>query len=360
MVAYRKIFPGLQNCIYADTAAAGLMFKDLLEWRKEHDQELIINGSALWPEKNTVLKETRSTLKNFFLAGEAEVALIPNFSLGLNLLLENQNPSQRVLLVKNDYPSVNWPFENRGFDIRYLNADENLEEQILERSKSEQADILALSSVQWLNGLMIRPGFLKELKDSHPSLLIIVDGTQHCGAFALEFDSSGIDVLGASGYKWLLGGYGNGFMMIRPEAQSRFSTPTAGFNSVEGDLGQVDYPFWKRLEPGHLDSQNFGSLKQGLELISAIGIEKITTQNQRLSAYALRELGTLNLLQPEVLAREEHGSIFRVEAGKSTFELLRQEGVKCSWRAGAIRLSFHFYNTEEEIDRIVEIIKSAD
>ncbi len=359
MQEYRKSFPGLQDCIYTDTAATGLMYTDLIKWRQEHDQDQLSRGSSNWSDKISILDETRVALKKFFKADEAEVALVPNFSIGLNLLLENQLPEQKTLLIEHDYPSVNWPMENRNFNISYVVPDLNLEQNISRKIASEKIDILALSLVQWLNGIRIRPGFLKELKDQHPSLLIIADGTQYCGAFSHDFDSSGIDVLGASGYKWLLGGYGNGFMIIRKSAISRFASPSAGFNSANGDLSRRhDIPLWKRLEPGHLDSLNFGSLYYSLNFLDRIGMNKIDAHNSRLAAYAQQQFGKLGLLQKEVIEREDHGSIFRLVAGKDLFEHLRQNRVKCSWRSGGVRLSFHFYNTEQEVDRIVEIIKT--
>ncbi len=359
MQQYRKSFPGLQKCIYADTAATGLMYVEQLEWRQQHDQEQLTSGSSNWPDKIEILNETRKSLKAFFNTGEAEVALVPNFSIGLNILLENQRPQQKALLLKHDYPSVNWPIENRGFMVTFVEPDVNLEKNISRIVETEQIDVLALSLVQWLNGVRIRPGFLKELKDQYPSLLIIADGTQYCGAFSLDFDSSGIDVLGSSGYKWLLGGYGNGFMIIRKTAVPHFITPSAGFNSADGDLNQRhSYPFWKRLEPGHLDSLSFGSLKHSLAFLREIGMEQIDSYNEDLVAYARKAFGELGLLQDEVLERKEHGSIFRLVAERSLFEHLKRHGVKCSWRSGGLRLSFHFYNTEKEIDRIVEIIKT--
>lgn len=336
------------------------MYEDLLKWRREQDLALLLKGSAQWPEMIAILKDTRTAIKDFFIATKEGVALVPNFSLGLNLLLENQDPKQKVLLLEEDYPSLNWPFENRGFDITYIKPGEQLEEQIARKVQTEEITILALSLVQWLNGIKINLNFLNELKEQHPSLLIIADGTQHCGAVKLDFGGSGIDVLGASGYKWLLGGYGNGFMLIKEKIQSRFSVLTSGFNSAEGNLQHRDQiPMCKRLEPGHLDSLNFGSLKHSLDFLREIGMERIEAQNRKLSEKAIKEFGQLGLLQDEVLARNDHGSIFRLCAPRAIYDHLLHNGVQCSWRSDGIRLSFHFYNTEKEVDHISEIIKKV-
>ena len=197
------------------------------------------------------------------------------------------------------------------------------------------------------------------MKTEFPSLIIIADGTQYCGAFDLDFDNSGIDVLGASGYKWLLGGYGNGFLLVRDDCHSRFPISSAGFNSAEGDLhGLEKINFCKQLEPGHLDSLNFGSLKFAVEMLSDIGMTRIEAHNRDLSVKAMKEFGNLGLLSETVVKRKDHGCIFRLQADISVYEHLLQKNVSCSWRADGLRLSFHFYNSEEELDRLVEIINS--
>ncbi len=355
-----KFFPALNNGIYADTAAAGLLPEPLVRWRQQHDRDLLAKASRLWPEHNEILGNTRLTIEQFFNSADAGLALVPNFSLGLNLLLENIDPNLGVLLFEEDYPSVNWPFEKRNFDTTYIRADKNLEEQIRENLKNKQIGILAISLVQWLNGLLIQPDFLRELKEDFPSLIIIADGTQSCGAFDLDFRRSGIDVLGSSGYKWLLGGYGNGFMIIGDEFASRFEISSIGFNSAEGNLDAGDsVPFYKQLEPGHLDSLNFGSLGFSMELLRKIGMEAVEKHNRKLSERAMNLLGELGLLEKEVLGREQHGTIFRISGRRDLYEQLLKNNIHCSWRNGGIRLSFHFYNTESEIDQITHILKKV-
>ena len=358
MSQFKKFFPALNSGIYADTAASGLMSQDLLNWRQQQDHDLLAHGSSVWPKKNQMLKETRASIKRFFNAAEADVALLPNFSIGLNLLLENQSPDQHVLLIENDYPSVNWPFENRDFQISYVKANGDMEAQIENKVSSEEISIFAFSLIQWLNGVKIDLEFLKGLKQRFPSLIIIADGTQYCGAFNLHFDNSGIDILGSSGYKWLLGGYGNGFLLVKKEIQSRFDLRSTGFNSAEGDLdSKHSISFCKKLEPGHLDSHNFGSLKFSLDYLSQIGMDHVENHNRELSEKALAKFAALDLLEDEVLFRKEHGTIFRICAERPIYDHLLQNEVRCSWRSNGIRLSFHFYNTEEEIDRIIDFLK---
>lgn len=355
----RKKFPVLQQCIYANTAATGLLSEDLMEWRQEHDLDFLIGGSRMKQKWYGKIVEIKGTVGNFFGCQPGNVALVPNFTLGLNMLLEGLPRTSKVLLLRNDYPSLNWPFESRDFSRDYVEIDENLEASIHEKVKSGNFDVLALSLVQWINGIKIDLQFLKELKKEFPNLLILADGTQFCGTQTFNFEESGIDVLGASAYKWLLAGYGNGFYLVKEEAQQRFNLKAVGNWSVDradSDWGAI--PFCKHLEAGHLGSLNFGSLEFSLNFLDSIGQDHIETQLKSLSHKAKTELTALGLLENSTTLRDGHSTIFNIKGDKDLFDKLTHENVVCVLRGRGIRLSFHFYNTENEVDAIVDILKS--
>ncbi len=200
--------------------------------------------------------------------------------------------------------------------------------------------------------------FLKNLKKEHPELIIIGDGTQFCGTRIFNFEESGLDILGASAYKWLLGGYGNGFMLFKEGVMGQFALKTTGFNASNGDVsGANSIRFSKHFEPGHLDSFNFGSLKFSLDFFTRLGMEKIEEQNLKLSEMAIRVFGELGLLDSIVLDRKQHGNIFNIKGSEALFQHLTKHDVICSQRGDGIRLSFHFYNTEKDINSIVRILK---
>ncbi|WP_396590600.1 aminotransferase class V-fold PLP-dependent enzyme [Allomuricauda sp. R78024] len=355
----RKKFPVLKQCIYANTAATGLLYEDLLEWRQEHDLDYLIGGSEMKMKSFHNMSNVRDAVGKFFSCKTENVALVPNFTLGLNMLLEGLTKKQNILLLKDDYPSLNWPFETRDFNREYIEIDEKLEERIYEKVQTGKIDVLALSIVQWVNGVKIDLNFLKKLKNDFKNLLIIVDGTQFCGTQEFNFQDSGIDVLGASAYKWLLSGYGNGFVLVKEEAKERFDLKFIGNGSVDREIDKRnDIPFCKYLEPGHLDSFNFGSLQFSLNFLENIGMNHISAQMEKLSSKAKAEFSALNLLEENVVDRNLHSTIFNIKGDKQLFNKLESQNVVCALRGDGIRLSFHFYNTENEIDAIADMLKS--
>jgi len=354
----RKEFPVLRRSIYTNTPVFGPIYDSLLEWRQEHDLDFLLKGSEMRSKSLEIISDTRTAVGNFFGCKRENVALLNNFSSGLNMLLEGLDKSQKVLLLENDYPSVDWPFHTRGFQISYTKIDQDLEENIRGAIQEDSISILALSVVQWQNGIKIDLNFLKELKKENPNLLIIADGTQFLGTTNFDFESSAFDVLGASAYKWLLSGYGNGFMLFKDEVKNRCELGTTGFNAANGVPEKKDHIRFARLfEPGHLSCLNFGSLKFSLNFLEQIGKDNIEAQNQKLSQIAKEEFTKLGLLEDAVTYRKEHSTIFNIKGDDALFEHFIANDVVCAQRGDGIRLGFHFFNTEKELHTIVRILK---
>lgn len=357
---FRAGFPALTQYTYLNTAAWGLLHEDLQEWRQDHDLDFLIDGSVMKINALSVLEKTREHLGKFFGCPAERIALCPNFSLGINLVLEGLDRKSRVLLLEGDYPSLNWPFESRGFETRKLPLTADLETRITQALEDGPAEVLALSLVQWINGILVAPEFLKGIKEKYPGLLIVADATQYAGAFQLDFSDSGIDILGASGYKWLLGGNGNGFLLFSPQAEAQIKIKATGFNATGADLsGKNEIPFAKRLEPGHLDTLNFGSLDFSLGMLDGIGMQEIDLYNRDLSHKVKEALASRSLLEQNVLPRERHSTIFNIPEPGGRFRNLKEHGIICSSRGGGIRVSFHCYNTENDLDKLLELIKTG-
>lgn len=359
MEKIRKQFPILRQYIYANTPVFGPFYDDLLEWRQEHDLDFLLKGSRMRAKSMEIISETRTAVGSFFGCKRENVALLNNFSSGLNMLLEGLDKNRKVLLLENDYPSVNWPFDSRGFQISYAKIDENLEKNIQDAIQMKGISILALSVVQWQNGIKIDLDFLQKLKKEYPHLMIIGDGTQFLGTTNFNFEKSAFDVLGASAYKWLLSGYGNGFMFFKDEVESQCHLQTIGFNAANAELGKKDNIRFARLfEPGHLSCLNFGSLKFSLDFLTKVGKDKIETHNKILALKAKTEFEALGLLTEAIVLRKEHSTIFNIKGNSSLFQCLEENDVICAQRGEGIRLGFHLYNSESDIDEIVGILKS--
>ena len=359
MEEIRKHFPALASCIYLNTASNGVIPKPVIEWRRQHDLDLMNHASVFRDKHKLHIEQIRRTVAGFFDVSANETALVPNFSFGINTVLEGLPKKHKILLLKNDYPSVNWPVETRDFNVCYAEIDENLEKNIEEAVEKHKPDVFMFSIVQWLNGIKIDFEFLKQLKSYHPNLLLIADGTQYLGAEDFSFADNAIDVVGASAYKWLTAGYGNGFIMVKESAVEHIFPRTIGFNSAERfESLPTETAFMKHFEPGHQDTLNYGSLEQAMLFQEKLGKEKLYQSIDSLSAKTKERFAELGLLKNDTLLREKHSSIFNLKGDMILFQKLRENNIICSPRGGGIRVSFHYYNTEAELDKLTEVICS--
>src|SRR5699024_7399451 len=158
--------------------------------------EMMMSGALIFPE-------VREKIAKIYHGEPAFVSLHPAFSFGFNAVLEGLKPGLKILLLKDDYPSINHAVEARDFKVSYANIEENLEENIGDKFKSFQPDVFIFSQIQYLNGIKIDFSFIDELKKNFPNTLFIADGTQYLGTLGFDFKNSGIDILGASAYKWM-------------------------------------------------------------------------------------------------------------------------------------------------------------
>jgi len=353
---YTAQFPVLGNYTYLNTANSGIISKSLAEWRFAHHQDFLAEGSLFRLKKDEFLQAGRDTIAAFFKAEAARTYLVPNFSRGFNSLLAGLAGPKRFLLLSEDYPAVNYTVESLGHSCQFVIPDENLEQHITHAVERFEPEVLALSLVQYTNGIKIDLDFLKQLKADYPELLIVADGTQFCGMACFDFAGSGIDALIASGYKWLLGGYGNGFVLLSENAAAQlyqreksFALPTEGFLKDRDTLSLY-------FEQGHLDTLNFGTLFNAVSYLAEQDMKQLESKIGHLALKARKAFTDRQLLLPAVTRRKEHSAIFNLMLPGAKTKEIQENGIVFSSRGAGIRVSFHFYNSENDLEKLLNII----
>jgi len=335
-------FPALENKIYLDTARSGLMYNELLSWRKEHENDFLNRGSQFRLNHEILLEKTRTEINKFLGSNNLTTFLVQNFSVGLSLLLKTIKTDKTVLMVKDDYSSIINQVLCSGLKHTLVDNNFDVEAQILNGINKYNPDLFIFSIVQHIDGTFIDLDFIKQVKKDFPQILIIADGTQFCGTQFFNFQSSEIDVLISSGYKWMMGGYGNGFISFNDKYQkSHFKINEQYFMDL--------------FEPGHHDTLNFGSLLFSLKKISNYGIDKIEKKINSLSFYTLEKLKTKKVLASKIIKRSSHSNIFNIRGDEKLFQHLLENNIICSKRGDGIRISINFYNTKDEIDYFLSI-----
>lgn len=361
MNTYADQFPVLSKYTYLNTASSGLLPLAVKNWRSQHDQDFLENASVFREPHKDHIEQIRQTMAGFCGAHLDDVALVPNWSFGFNTILEGIPENKSCLLLEGDYPSINWPVENHGLRCTYAKIDYTLEDNIRAALRQSTPDIFAFSLTQYISGITLSLEFLSDIKQQYPNMLLIGDGTQYVGTRPFNFNESPLDVLGFSGYKWLMAGYGVGCMFIKQSAKTQMFPNTIGFNSASYLFSNREHtPFNKLLEPGHHDTLNFGSLMRSVKMLDNYGLDNIYTHTSKLRQYAIDNLLALGYLDPEITKRKEHGSILSIKNTPGLFAYLYEKNILCSERGNGIRISFHFYNTKKDLNTLFQALKDFD
>jgi cysteine desulfurase/selenocysteine lyase len=183
----------------------------------------------------------------------------------------------------------------------------------------------------------------------------------------VDVQRSPIDFLAADGHKWLLGPEGAGILYVRRELVERLHAVGVGWNSVVGalDFSHIDFtlkPHAGRWESGSLNVPGILALGASLELLLDIGIDAIATRVLEVTDHLCRRLAERK--GPGVFSSRlpgEASSIVSLTAS-SPAELKARclaSKIVVNHRAGRLRVSPHCYNTDVEIDRLVDVLTAV-
>lgn len=353
---------GNKKLIYFNTAGSGVLSKASIDAACAFQQATQTNSSAVFLKwLLETLPEMRKKTARFLGASENEVAFVPNFSYGLLPVIDSLKPSlHKVLLYKEDYPSLNMPFELGGFEVSYVESPDGYHihlEDIKAAIDRNKPEIVAISEVQFLSGFRTD---IQELGKycKTKEIVFIVDGTQSTGAINRKFSDLSVDVMISSSYKWLNGGFGSAVLCIKEDFLKKFPPAFAGYGSMNISPDGWEYePSIKSFEPGHMNASGLLQLEKAIDEKLAMGLDGIEQHNQKLIKKLLDGLSPLPYKIKGCKKLEERLSIVCFAADEALYSHLTQLGFAFTWRKGLIRVAPHFYNTEEEVEELIQALK---
>jgi cysteine desulfurase/selenocysteine lyase len=225
--------------------------------------------------------------------------------------------------------------------------------------------LIALSSVEFTNGYRNDLSGIGEYCQHH-GIFFCVDGIQSVGALPMDVKAFGVDALSADGHKWLLAPEGIGGFYISRDVMEMVEPVILGWHSVRNRFDFENYDFRlspdaRRFEPGSMNTVGLAAFNASLDLLLSVGVDRIWERVRRLTEFVLAKARGegYEVISPD--HPEERSGIvtFRVPGtdNAALWKSLLARRAVCSHRAGGIRVSPHFYNTPEEIDRLFSVIR---
>lgn len=346
--------------IYFNSAATGIVKKKHIEEAHLEYLKLCQNASKFaekWFEKN--IPSIKEQISKLFNAKTSEIALIPNFSFGINVVLNALPENSNVLVYKKDYPSLVDPLQHKNFNVIEFNDKDGFEiypETIERYIRQHYIDFLLISHIQWLTGFKAN---LKEIIEvcHRNDVRVIIDATQSAGANHIDFKDCEADVIIFSNYKWMNSGFGTGILLMREDFLYEFPPKISGMHSYTEENGKMKLiPCMKFYEPGHQNMFGLLMLQNTLKKRTKKKVKEIESHNRELTQYFIKNLKSDKLRLIGNKNSSNRSSIVYLNGGEEFHEYLSKKGIVTSFRGGRTRISFHQHNTVEEIDKLLKAI----
>jgi len=368
----RSFFPVTEEWIYFDHAAVGPLATPVVEAVQHHLATICRHGCAHHDVWDRVIDETRSRAATLIGCRPDEIALTTSTSEGANIVakgLEFQR-GDNIVVPDKEFPANLLPWkdlEQDGVEVREvpLTAGRISVERLLQQVDHRTA-LVAVSSVAYHNGYRIALEDLGRALAEH-EIPLYVDAIQSLGVLSVDVERCAVSFLSADSHKWLMGLEGAALFYCRAEMLPRLRPPFVSWRSVEEPFNfqrpRIELAATaRRFEYGAYNLAGICALNATLKLILEVGIDAISQHVLRLTDRLVRGLHErgMAVLSPRAEAERSGIVTFRYTEGQHDYTeevvRLREKGIIVSARGGGIRVSPHLYNTEEEIDTLLEAL----
>ncbi len=383
--AYRD-FPATERWTYMDVAARCVFPRCVREAMNEHLDHRMLDGADK-PKLFDLVEETRKRFATLIHADSDEITFTKNVSEGLNMVARGLEwrPGDNVILCPElEHPNNIYPWLNLrrlGVEVRAVppRAGAISVEAMLARADAHTR-VLTVSSVTFA------PGFRTDVDRlgracRERGILFAVDAAQSVGVLATDVQRSCIDALSVATQKGLLGLYGMGFLYcrrawaerIQPAYLARFGVEVA--EGHEASMGELDFrlrPSARRFDLGNYNFLAAAAANASIQYLLTWGSAAIETYVVGLAHALVR--GILDLGLPVCGGAPGPHLAHIVSVGElgagghdstenprfaALYKHLTENRVRLSIRRGILRFSLHIHNRQQDIDRVLDLVKRA-
>jgi cysteine desulfurase/selenocysteine lyase len=314
--------------------------------------------------------QVRGRLAELLSVGPESIAFTKNTTSGLGLVAAGLDweAGDNIVGVDREYPANIYPWmslKRKGVELRLYRPEHGrIDVKALTRLCDPRTRVLAISAVQFWSGFRTDLAALSTALKGR-DVLLVVDAMQAAGAMQLDLSRVSVDYLCAGAQKWLLGPIGAGFAYVGPRMLERLTPVTIGTDSVVRDEEYFEYdltlkPDARRFE----DAPNYPAILgmgAAINLLLRAGTPAVEETVLRLADRLRDELprrGYELVFKPTLPSERSGIASFRhprmVPAELET--RLREAGVIVSLRGDFLRASPHYYNSDEDLDRLLEAL----
>lgn len=370
-------FPILREMVFLNHAGVAPISGPAADALREYARqaESIAYVDAGWYKRAIDVKRAAARLVHA--ESHLEIAFIPNTSSGLSLVANGLDfaPGDNVVITNVEYPANRYPWENlRRLDVELIEVKQRTDGRVhvgdVCDAITDRTRVVSISHVQYASGHRIN---LRPISDMVHQVggYLCVDAIQSLGVLPVDVREMGIDFLSADGHKWLLGPEGAGVFYCREELCPLVRPSVVGWMNMVDAENYGDYRFEfqpdaRRFEPGSWNVPGIHGLGASIDLLTEVGINNVWRRVDALTTrFCEGAAGKgYDVFSPREKPDERSGIVIfsapqRVGGRDSHRKIvhdLEKQKIIIALREGRLRVSPHFYNTMEQMDRVIEAL----
>jgi selenocysteine lyase/cysteine desulfurase len=351
----RTQFPSLSDWTYLNTATFGQLPRCAVEASAEHFARRVRTASADFLDWYDDADRLRGSVARLLHATAQDIAFAPSAAHALSTVVAAMSlkPEDLILTLEGEFP--NQLYQGNVRETQWENFFEAIDSKV---------KLVAVSEVNYASGF--RPplaqiaSYLKERE-----IPFYVDGTQSLGALQFSVEKIPVSVYAVHGYKWMISPPGAAFFYISPEFRGRIQPGVVGWRSHK-DWRNVDNlhhgsPEFsdtaEKYEGGGLPNSLLYAMEASVNLLLVIGSENIEFRVLGLAKLIREKLqalgGQVQHAQSQIVAAKFPGQDVSLLARR-----LKEQRILVSARHGHLRVSPHFYNNEEDLERLDSALRA--
>ena len=373
LLKWREEFPILSRCVYMISNSLGAMPRGVYDKLREFADLWAQEGVAAWNRWVPMVTETGDVLAEILGAPKGTVTMHQNVATLLSIVgsaLDFNGSKRTVVYTAGEFPSCHYYWkaqEKRGARVEVVPLAKDGVSVDMDRllaAIDERTLIVPTSLVLFRSAGIVDAKALVE-KAHRVGAYVLLDAYQATGTLPLDVTKLGVDFVVGGSVKWLCGGPGAAYLYVRPDLVSRLEPLNVGWFShkkpFDFALDAIDYaPGIWRFVGGSPGVAPLYSARSGYEIIRKVGVDRIRAKSKQQIAHLIDRARELGLTVNTPADPEKRGGTMTVDfpgAEDASRELIKRRFVVDYRPKAGIRISPHFYTTDEECDGIMDEIK---
>lgn len=363
---FRSRFPIFSKKVYVNSCSQGALAIDVEASVQEWLQSWHEGGSPweLWVEK---VEELRTAFAASIGADRDEIAVLPSASAGINGVASAftfDGPRSTVVMGEFEFPTMAqaWLAQaRRGATIKWARATgDRLPVEAYEQVVDDRTLIVPTTHVCFRNGHKTDVAPIVKLCHDRGAY-VFLDDYQRTGSGPIDVHALGVDFMVTGCLKYLLSASGIGFLYVRREIIERFQPTITGWfgriNPFAFRIDELDWPAGaRRFESGTPPVPNAYTTLGALSLLDRIGYATIDEHVQALVDRYRSAAEAAGFVVRTPAERKHRGPLVVLQSTDAPALVARllDRGIIASSRGNGLRVSFHAYNNQSDVDAVMQ------